>query len=146
MFDASMSLTGSLHARQLVAELQQERSQVWGLYCKIAEMKPVFDSHEIRPILSDFLQLLMDYVSLGHFGVYEHLLSTPCQAVTLTQAERLYPAFSTTTVSAVSFNERYDSGLRKFRTEALAEDLSILGEHLATRMELEDRLCSLLLH
>jgi regulator of sigma D len=132
--------------RQLVAELQDERSQVWSLYCQIAELKPIFSSTEIRPILSNFLQLLIDYVSLGHFGVYEYLLTSPCQASRLAYAEKLYPAFSSTTASAISFNERYDNGNRKFRVDNLARDLSALGENLAQRMELEDRLCSMLLH
>lgn len=146
MFDTQFSLTGKHQVWQLVAELQEERSKVWGLYCRIAELKPLFDSHEIRPLLSDFLQRLIDYVSLGHFGVYEYLLNDPRQSTKLFYAEQLYPAFSTTTKSVVSFNERYDSHLRKLRTDALIQDLSVLGEQLAQRMELEDRLCSILLH
>ncbi len=132
--------------QQLIAELQEERSQVWSLYCQIAELKPFFASTEIRPILSNFLQLMIDYVSLGHFGVYEHLLTSSCQVSQLSYAEKLYPAFSSTTASAISFNERYDNGNRKFRVDNLAQDLSALGENLAQRMELEDRLCSILLH
>ena len=146
MFDVKFSSTGNCQVQQLVADLREERSQVWGLYCRMAELRPLFDSHEIRPILSDFLQRLIDYVSLGHFGVYERLLSDPRQASKWAYAGQIYPAFSTTTHSVVSFNERYDNTLRRFRTEGLAQDLSILGEQLAQRMELEDQLCSILLH
>lgn len=134
--------------RHLVAALQQERSAVWTMYCKMAEMKPLFaNSEKLRPILSRFSQLLIDYVSLGHFGIYEHLLAEKRQqAEVLTYANRLYPAFSSTTASAILFNDAYDDGKRNFKTDNLESDLSALGEHLAKRMELEDRLCSMLLH
>jgi regulator of sigma D len=146
MFNAKFSMAGNPQVQHLVAELQEERSQVWGLYCQIAELKPLYDSQEIRPILSNFLQLLIDYVSLGHFGVYERLVSDPLQAGKLAYAEKIYPAFSTTTHSVISFNERYDNTLRRFKTEEFAQDLSLLGEQLAQRMDLEDELCSMLLH
>lgn len=145
MFASSMSTVQHAHAKQLVAELQEERSRVWGLYCQIAEMKPLFASTEIRPLLSNFLQSLIDYVSLGHFGMYEQLTKS-CPPDDLSYAGRMYPKFSRTTASAVSFSERYESSRRNFRADNLAQDLSVLGENLAERMELEDRLCSMLLH
>lgn len=98
-------------------------------------------------MLSEFSQLLIDYISLGHFGIYEQLLSEkhPPSPV-LSYAERIYPAFSNITASAVFFSDAYDDGKRNFKTDNLAQDLSALGERLAERMELEDRLCSMLLH
>lgn len=136
--------TNNLH---LVASLQEERSAVWSMYCQIAEMKPYASENRIRPVLSKFSQLLIDYVSLGHFSIYEHLLAEKQnQSSVLSYAEQIYPAFSNTTASAVSFSDTYDDGKRKFKTDRLAQDLSVLGEHLAERMELEDKLCSMLLH
>lgn len=133
--------------RLLVTALQEERSEVWSLYCKIAEMKPSFaNSEKVRPVLSQFLQLLIDYISLGHFGVYEHLLTEKQQQLALDYANRIYPTFSNTTATAVSFSDAYGEGKRNFNTDRLAADLSVLGEELAKRMELEDRLCSMLLH
>lgn len=133
--------------QHLVETLQEERSAVWALYCRIAEMKPSFCEQTIKPMLSEFSQLLIDYVSLGHFGIYEHLLAEkqyPSPA--LSYAEQIYPVFSSTTASAVSFNDAYESGKRNFKPDNLERDLSLLGERLAERMELEDRLCSMLLH
>lgn len=131
----------------LVTSLQEERSAVWSLYCQIAEMKPYASENHIRPVLSKFSQLLIDYVSLGHFSIYEHLLTEKQdQSSVLSYAEQIYPAFSNTTASAVNFSDAYDDGKRKFKTDKLAQDLSALGEQLAERMELEDKLCSMLLH
>lgn len=133
--------------RHLVAVLQEERSALWSLYCQIANMKPFASTAHIRPMLSEFSQLLIDYISLGHFGIYEHLLvEKQHQSSVLSYAERIYPAFSSITASAVSFSDAYDDGRRNFKTDNLVQDLSKLGERLAERMELEDRLCSMLLH
>ncbi|WKJ90408.1 Rsd/AlgQ family anti-sigma factor [Methylomonas montana] len=131
----------------LVEALQEERSAVWSLYCQIAKLKPFASTAHIRPMLSEFSQLLIDYISLGHFGIYEHLLvEKQHQISVLSYAERIYPAFSSITASAVSFSDAYDDGRRNFKTDNLAQDLSALGERLAERMELEDHLCSMLLH
>ena len=149
MFKSSLSQVNNVSQSQhLVAALQEERLAVWAMYCKIAEMKPIFANREkVRPVLSRFSQLLIDYVSLGHFGIYEQLLAkNQQQFAVLSYANRLYPAFSSTTASAMLFNDAYDDGKRNFSTDNLATDLSNLGEHLAKRMELEDRLCSMLLH
>ena len=134
-------------SRQLAKALQEERSAVWGMYCKIAAMKPDFASTEkVRPLLSRFSQLLIDYIALGHFGIYEHLLTEKQQQFTvLSYAIELYPAFSSTTAAAISFNDAYADGRHNFNCKNLAADLSKLGEQLAKRMELEDRLCFMLL-
>lgn len=145
MFDSHSSVFGAQNTRHLVAELQEERSQVWGLYCQIADMKAHFASAEIRPLLADFLGLLIDYVSLGHFGVYEYLTKN-CQPEQLSIAGQVYPMFTKTTASAVTFCDRYENRNRNFKADHLMQDLSTLGESLAERMELEDRLCSMLLH
>lgn len=145
MLDTTTATMHENHSRQLIAELQEERSQMWGLYCQMADMKALYSSSEIRPILSNFLQLLIDYVSLGHFGMYEQLTKS-CPPNQLSYASHMYPKFSQTTASAISFSERYENGKRNFKTDNLAQDLSVLGENLAERMELEDRLCSILLH
>lgn len=135
-------------SHHLIAALLEERSELWAMYCKIAEMKPEFDNSEkVRPILLQFAQLLIDYVSLGHFGIYEHILSKHHQqASILSYANQLYPAFSSTTTTAMIFNDAYESNRRLLNSDKLLTDLSNLGEHLAKRMELEDKLCSMLLH
>lgn len=142
----SIATDTSANNLHLVAALQEERSAVWTLYCQIAEMKPFSSENAIRPMLSEFSQLLIDYISFGHFSIYEHLIAEKQhQNSTLSYAEQMYPAFSNTTASAVTFSDIYDNK-RNFNTENLSQDLSVLGERLAERMELEDRLCSMLLH
>lgn len=133
-------------AQHLVSELQQERHEVWSLYCQIAELKPFSNNTNIKLIMKQFSELLVDYVSLGHFGIYERLLSgTERRQRVLTEADSFYPEFAQTTEDVVTFNDRYDPGNRKPDYQHLETDLSKLGESLAKRMEIEDKLCALLL-
>jgi regulator of sigma D len=135
------------HNHHLVSELQQERRQVWSLYCKVADLKPFPSLVETKSIVTEFSQLLIDYISLGHFGIYEYLLSgKERRGKVLTAAKNIYPDFSKTTEVAMSFNDKYDDSLKhKFKTDELEADLSALGESLAKRIELEDDLCRLVL-
>ncbi len=140
-------LEKATQSKHLVAVLQEDRQAMWAMYCKIAEMKPVFaNSKKVRPVLSRFSQLLIDYISLGHFCIYEQLLAEKQQKAILSYANQLYPEFSSTTQSAMLFNDAYKRDNRNLNPDNLASDLSSLGEDLAKRMELEDRLCSMLLH
>ncbi len=134
-------------AKNLVIELQQERHQVWSLYCQIAELKPFNDDADIKLMLKNFSEIMVDYVSLGHFGIYERLLAgTERRDSVLTSAKKIYPEFSRTTEAVVAFNDQYDDSKRKFSTASLEADLSKLGENLAKRIEIEDQLCNLLLN
>lgn len=130
---------------QLVNELEKERREVWSLYCQIAELKPFASLDAVRSRLTQFSQLLVDYVSLGHFGVYERLLAgTERRDLVLSVAKDLYPDFSKTTDAAIAFNDKYENVDKINEFEELELDLSELGEALAKRNELEDRLCELM--
>ncbi len=146
----SAVMQSSVERRQfnqhLVTELQEERHQVWSLYCKVAEQKPFSSFSKTQSLLTRFSQLLIDYVSLGHFGVYERLLSgTERRDGVLTTAKNLYPQFSQTTEFVIFFNDKYDDNKHKLNVNELEADLSILGEQLAKRIDIEDKLCHLVL-
>ena len=130
---------------ELIAKLQNGRREVWSLYCKVAELKPFSANDIVKILLTQFSQILVDYVSLGHFGVYERLLAgTERRSRVLTVAKELYPEFSATTDAAISFNDKYDNVEKIEVFEDLEQDLSILGESLAKRIDLEDRLCEVM--
>jgi regulator of sigma D len=134
-------------AYRLIAELQNERHEVWSLYCHVAQLKPFPANKTVKKMLMRFSQRLIDYVSLGHFGLYDRLLAGSGQRNReLLAAKDLYPALSVTTEAAISFNDKYEQRLEQVRFDELAQDLSTLGENLAKRIDLEDRLCELMLH
>jgi regulator of sigma D len=88
---------------------------------------------------------LVDYVSLGHFGVYERVLSgTERRGRVLSVAKEIYPEFSAITDAAISFNDKYENVEKTEAFEDLEQDLSVLGENLAKRIDLEDKLCEVM--
>lgn len=134
-------------AYQLITELQTERQKVWSLYCHVAELKPFSANVSVRKKVAQFSEILIDYISLGHFGIYERLLAgAEHRAPVLSVAKEIYPELSATTEAAVSFNDKYENGKGKDIFDDLKQDLSTLGENLAKRIDLEDRLCALMLH
>jgi regulator of sigma D len=132
-------------AYQLIAELQKERQEVWSLYCHMAELIPFSANRTVRKKLARFSEILIDYVSLGHFGVCEYLFAgADSLDPALSVVEKIELALSASTEVAVSFNDKYESDAAIIPDE-LKQDLSALGESLAIRSELEDRLCDLML-
>ncbi len=135
-----------VQAQQLVNELKEERQEVWSLFFEIADLKPFDGNAEIKPRLKKFAEIMVDYVSLGHFGIYERILAGKERRDNiLGKAQDMYDDFSNTTDIVVSFNDSYDDSTHGFSINNLEADLSKLGENLAKRMEIEDQLCSLLL-
>jgi regulator of sigma D len=130
---------------QLIDELQNERRDLWSLYCQIGDLKPFTDIEPVKTKLTQFAEVLVDYVSLGHFGLYERILSgTERRENVLMIATDIYPEFSEITQLSVSFNDKYEKAGYDADFTTLEDDLSVLGESLAKRFELEDRLCRLM--
>ncbi len=130
-----------LQTHKMVQDLLKERQQMWTLYWEVAELKP-FDKHDlpIDEILRKFCQILIDYISLGHFGIYQRIINgTERRKKVLDAAQRLYPDIAQATEVALKFNDKYENANFKDMNE-LTQELSNLGEALATRIELEDRL------
>ncbi len=130
-----------VQTNQMVEELLQERNQMWSLYWELAELKP-FDQHTdpMEQILGDFCRIMIDYISLGHFGIYRRIIDgTERRRKVLAAAEKLYPDIATATEVALKFNDKFEQSLLDDRA-ILNQELSKLGEALATRIELEDRL------
>lgn len=131
---------------QLISQLEKERAEVWSLYGQLADMKPFVSGDAVCSKVTEFSQLLVDYVSLGHFGIYDRLLAkTERRSRVLTIAKEIYPEFSASTDAAVSFNDKYENVPQPNNYDELEQDLSALGEWMAKRIELEDKLCALMM-
>jgi len=55
-------------------------------------------------------------------------------------AQEMYPKISSTTEIVLDFNDKYDTEHTEQLLGSLEKDLSVLGEALANRIEMEDRL------
>jgi len=85
--------------------------------------------------------VLVDYVSAGHFEVYEQIVNE-CETHgpgSIELLEQLYPKISQTTDIVVKFNDKY-ADFSEGSQITLDDDLSVLGEAIARRVELEDNL------
>jgi regulator of sigma D len=94
--------------------------------------------------LRSFCQILVDYVSAGHFEVYDQLIKEGREfddADALQEAGKLYDVVDKTTEKLLDFNDKY---LETDDLSSLTSDLSLLGEALEVRFSAEDRLISVL--
>ena len=96
--------------------------------------------------LQGFCELLVDYVSAGHFEIYEQLTSE-AKAFNdqrgLELAKQIYPRIEAITEVALAFNDRCD-GSGCDDGGAMFAELQRLGPLLHERFELEDCLIEVL--
>lgn len=96
--------------------------------------------------LAAFCQTLMDYVSAGHFEVYDELLDEAerRQALPAAAGQALMARLQTTTDAAIRFNELCEDPHSAAAQACLARELPILRLELESRFQTEDRLLALL--
>jgi regulator of sigma D len=131
---------------ELIERWLAERQAVIVQFCLVSGVQLLSPrSGSNRSRLQQFCQLLLDYVSAGHFEIYYELLreAEAFKDGSAEVAKTLLPAITTTTESALDFNDRY-ADTRSRQLPELAQDLSRLGELLATRFDLEDKLIAAL--
>ena len=96
--------------------------------------------------IEDFCESLMDYISTGHFEVYETLLHESSESVEDNRdlLSQIYHSIETTTDLALSFNDKYN-GEQSHSSEdvSLPNDLIALDNALTIRFALEDQLLEL---
>lgn len=134
--------------QRLINSWLAERQELVVIYCSLSGVSN-FQADCANSIkrLKLFCQILLDYVSAGHFEVYDQLLKEAedyddGSAELLT---KLYPQLKATTDAALDFNDTYDTDEHcENALGQLKENLSNLGEHLATRFALEDQLIDVL--
>lgn len=132
-------------AHKAVDNWLHERQALLIEYFKLAGLPPYERDNHALPALSDirsFCGLLMDYVSAGHFEVYEQIISNSQDAPQATQelADEVFPLISDTTEIALDFNDSYGDLSDDNHLNGFDQDLSSLGEALELRMGFEDRL------
>ena len=122
-----------LKRHELVKAYDAVQSEIHGLNPKRGPQK-------------EFCGVLMDYMSAGHFEIYEQLTAEANafgDKRALVLANQIYPRIDKITERAVDFNDRCDNG--DCRDGAgLAAELQRLGQQLHERFELEDCLIEVL--
>jgi regulator of sigma D len=129
---------------KLIDRWLQERLELIRVYDALGDTPEALAAD--RDGLQKFCEVLVDYVSAGHFEIYEQLTSE-AKAFNdergLELAETIYPRLDVITKSALAFNDRCDKGDCSDCTVVAAE-FNTLGGLLHERFELEDCLIEVL--
>ena len=122
-----------------------ERRELLVKYGELGEIK-TFDGanlgHGVK--LQGFCQLLVDYVSTGHFEIFEQLAGEGkafSNRDGLKEGADLMEKIQPSTELILDFNDKY---LATDDLEVLSQDLSSIGEALAQRFESEDTMIAVL--
>lgn len=131
-------------SRSIVDQLEAERAEVLVNFCRVAGIEPYENPSQkadLEECLRDFCQIMVDYLAAGHFGLYQRILDGHERRQGIRKlAEELYPQIAKTTQFALDFNDKYEHETEDAFNDEFSDDLSKLGQALATRIELEDRL------
>ena len=129
---------------RMIACWLKERQELIVLYCKVDGLKQF--SNQDTPIsirVQALCDVLIDYVSAGHFEIYQMLMKEAEQFNDDYQKtiDRILPLIQHSTELALDFNDQYSAGeLGDNHMEKLARDLNQLGEKMVERFDLEDKL------
>lgn len=130
---------------ELLTRWLGERRELLTRYTRVVVMlEAERDSTLLSSLQKRLCEVLVDYVSAGHFEVYNQLLEEAerfgdgSDAV----ASELIPEIADTTEVILAYEEKYSGG--EAFPETQVRDLSALGEILESRFQLEDRLIAAL--
>lgn len=131
---------------ELINHMLAERKQLLSLLLKVSKLKDSRLNNSDGELLEEFCQVLVDYIAAGHFGLYERIIKKQERRKNVSDlALGFYPSIDKTTQSALTFNEKYNPDNETRKLTDLHVDLSLLGEDLASRIDLEDQLINSLM-
>ena len=135
-------------SNKLVDRWLQVRKHLLVAYYNLVGIKPGKESFMRlnEKALDDFCQSLVDYLSDGHFNIYERIIREMEGTTPYLAASKLYPLLEANTQQIMDY---YDSTLENAIDHdnylEFQQALSDLGEALEERFTLEDKLIALAL-
>ena len=133
-------------SNELVDRWLQVRKHLLVAYYNLVGLKPGKESFMRlnEKALDDFCQSLVDYLSSGHFSIYERISGEMEGDTPLLAATRLYPQLEANTQQMMDY---YDTCLENAIDHdnylEFQQALSDIGESLEARFALEDKLIAL---
>ena len=126
---------------EIIDRWLQERQDMLVQYCALSGLEATPENEALRGAkLRTLCQILVDYVSAGHFEIYDQLIKEGRQfddTDALKEAGTLFSVVDKTTEQILDFNDKY---LETDDLTSLDADLSELGETLEVRFSAEDRM------
>lgn len=120
-------------------------------YCKLAALQPCSTKSAVSTLptpdeLQIFCQHVVDYISEGHFKIYDMVMdkwrSTGFEATD--EINQTYAQIVLTTEPLLNFTDRYADVPEDDDLEEFDSDLSLIGEIIEARFEVEDQLIQLI--
>lgn len=120
-------------------------------YCKLAALQPSSAKSSLSTLptpdeLQVFCQHVVDYISEGHFKIYDMVMdkwkSTGFEATD--EINRTYARIVLTTEPLLNFTDKYAAVSAEDTLESFDSDLSLIGEIIEVRFEVEDELIQLI--
>lgn len=136
-------------SNKLIDQWLENRRKLLVHYCQIAGLPPYGKAEKSLPSFERvkfFCDLLVDYVSEGHFEVYDRVVNA-CEnsgPSSKSLAQQVLPKITSTTNVALDFNDKYAEAQDDQVLYELDDDLSELAHAMETRFELEDKLLEIL--
>ncbi len=127
----------------LIGNWLGERQDLIARYVGLTELAAQLTPNQaLQTQLDAFCEVLVDYVSAGHFEVYEQLMweAEHFEDDGLRLANATIPRITATTNVALDFNDNFQHAPCLSLLDELPRALSALGQTLETRFELEDML------
>lgn len=131
----------------LVGRWLQERQSLIAAWTRLQEVVRGGGTPDGLPdVLESFSEVLMDYVSAGHFEVYDELIAEAerLDSLDASATQALMERLQATTDAAVRFNDLCDDPHDAVALALLPRELPILALELESRFQTEDRLLALL--
>ncbi|MDO3388682.1 sigma D regulator [Gilvimarinus sp. SDUM040013] len=128
---------------QIVDRWLAERQQMLVKYCALSDTKDADDTARGTKLRA-MCEIMVDYVSAGHFEVYDQLLKEGQDfgdADAVKAGAELFTKVDATTEEVLDFNDKYQE-IDDLTT--LDIDLSRLGEVLEARFSAEDQMIAVL--
>lgn len=126
---------------ELIDRWLRDRQELLVHYCDLSAESDFSQTEALKQKFVRLCEVLVDYVSTGHFEIYEQLVREAREFNDggLELAGKVYPRIEETTEVALNFNDQLGEGdLSEQDIRALFEQLSHLGETLESRFEMED--------
>ncbi|MEJ2553964.1 MAG: Rsd/AlgQ family anti-sigma factor [Gammaproteobacteria bacterium] len=136
-------VTGERRVRSVsqINRIVDARNEMLALFSELIDKRPFVTDSAVPMLVQQFCQALVDYTAHAHFQLYRHFAENRERRVPVsTVADQIYPRILTITQTILDFNDKYDCEDHCESLANLDKDLSALGEHLADRIELEDKL------
>ncbi|MBM7071241.1 sigma D regulator [Shewanella sp. 202IG2-18] len=136
-------------SHKLIDQWLSNRRTLLVHYFQVAGLAPYENTENSLPPqenIKAFCNALVDYVSEGHFEIYNQVV-TACEKHGETSQElarELLPKISNSTDFVLDFNDKYSATKSENILLELDDDLSILGPSIENRFKYEDELLEVL--